>query len=431
MAHAEAMANRLPLLYREGELVNALLGVPALQVEIADEDAVEIQRSHWFDATFDRDEARRLAALLDIAPEPWQTLGQYRAWVHALRDAWLLNGAVTRHALQEFVEEYTESYQRAVGSIAVARIKEWADQQATDEPAFVENPKRFRYAKAPSVGGIEPLHQFELVQKGLDEAYASFLLVGLPAGPENVPVIVNLSTGEAIVYLGSVEPGRRLWIRPTEDGHVRASLEGRDVTAKLRSVPVVTPGTPWPEGSVRNGEDARALRLVRGPNQLWFLPVAHFDERGLDRFLLALGDTALRQGRYEASTFDDALFYQEPAMVLRVAWIETEPASFEIHLPAGSLLSRRREGETGDDSRARAEEDRAHLHTSLLDATQKLKAAGVRANVLLDVFSETQRQLETMSVPLVFREIGPMGADAVPDAGGVFEITRFDDSTFR
>jgi hypothetical protein len=431
MGHADAMAARLPLLYREGELLNALLGVPALQVEIADEDAVEIQRSHWFDATFEREEARRLGALLDIAPEPWQSLGVYRAWVHALRDAWLLNGAVTSYALQQFVEEYTESYQRAVGSISVPKITEWGDAPATDQAAFVENPRRFRYAKAPSVGGIEPLHTFELVNKGLDEAYASFLLVGLPAGPESVPVVVNLTTREAIVYLGSVEPGHRVWIHPTEDGHVRASHEGRDVTDKLRSVPVVTPGTPWPEGTVQHGEDARALRLVRGSNELWFLPVAHFDERGLDRFLLALADTILRQGRYEDSKFDESLFYQEPAMVLRVAWTETEPASFEIHLPAGSLLTRRREGEDAEDARARAEEDRTHLHTSLVDATQKLKAAGVRANVLLNVFAEEQRALDTMSVPLVLREIGPTGADAMPDAGGVFEITRFDDSTFR
>lgn len=432
MPHGTAMAERLPLLYRDGELVGQLLDVPGLALEIADEDAVEVQRSHWFDATFRLDEAARLAALLDIPPEPWQNLGQYRAWVHALRDAWLLHGAVTKEALQEFVRSYSADFQEAVGSQAIPRIREWEADPTTTRAAFVENPGRFRYAKAPAVGGIEPLHQFKLVQKGLDESKASFLLTGLPGGPECVPVLVNLSIGQGLIYLGTVGPGERLWIRPREDGTAEGRLEGRDVTDDLRSIPLLTPGTPWPEPPLGTPwPPAQALTLRRGENELWFLPVAHFDRRGLDRFLLALPDLVLRQGRYDETNFDDALFYQDPAMILRVAWIETEPASFEIHLPAGTLLSRPRGDEDEAEALERAKQDRDLLGRSLGDAVRKLKAAGVRAAVHMNPFTETQRQLDLLALPLAIREIAPTGADLVPDAGGVFEVTRYDDSTFR
>ena len=74
MPRAESMRQVLPQLYRDGELVNGLLALMALQLEIADEDAFEVQRSHWFDACVERDEAAKLGAILDIPAESWQSL---------------------------------------------------------------------------------------------------------------------------------------------------------------------------------------------------------------------------------------------------------------------------------------------------------------------------------------------------------------------
>jgi len=36
-----------------------------------------------------------------------------------------------------------------------------------------------------------------------------------------------------------------------------------------------------------------------------------------------------------------------------------------------------------------------------------------------------------MVLPLVHREVASMGADRLPDAGALFDVTSFDDSTFR
>ncbi len=440
MARTPAMLPRLPPLYREGELVRQVFAVPGLELEALDEEALEVQRSHWFDATLELGEAGRLAAVLDLTPEPWQTLGTFRAWVHAIRDAWLRYGVATKRGLQKFVEQYTDAYQRATRTTVVPRIAEWRAQPSTSDPAFVENPARRRFERVPTAGGIQALHRFTIEQNGLDVSHAGFLLVGLPSGPESVPVVANLTTGQALLYLGNVPPGQRLWIRPVppgeEGGHwaVEAQLEGDDVSGRLRSVSGLVPGQPWddvPSTGRPKGRDVddptRPLELRRGPNDLWFLPVAHFDELGLDRFLLALPDLLLAQGRYDETGFDRALFFQDPAVSLRLSWVETEPASFEIHLPAGRV--RYPAGEPLD---AVLEEVRL-LGDSLAAAVRRLKPAGVRGAVEMRPMSEIQPQLDVLRavLPLTHREVGPSGRDDLPDSGALFDVTDLDDSLFR
>ena len=425
-ARVGAMADRLPTLYRDGELIRGLLAQYAVQIEDLSEEAIGVQRAHWFETTLELSEAARLAALLDIPPEPWQGLGEYRAWVPALRDARLSRGAVTPAAIQTFVADYARGYQAAVGITALPELPrvDWPDEPQPGAVAFVENPRRRRYVRAPLIGGIEPLHQFSVTQRGLDESPVGLLLAGLPTAPECVPVIANLTSGQALIFLGSVPPGARLWLRPLADGTVEGRLEGTDVSDRLRSVSGLVPGVPWNESRVER--PARALVLRRGRNALWFLPVAHFDALGFDRFLMALPDLLLAQGRYDESAFDHALFYQDPAVVLRLSWVETEPASFEVHLPGGSLRNL-----SGELEESLVERDR--LTFSLNLGVQKLKAAGVAAAVRLRPFAEEQRQSDALTgvMPIVQRERGPSGADRLPDSGGVFEVTRFEASTFR
>lgn len=448
MGHADAMADRLPPLYREGRLIRGVLEVPAVQLEILDEDAREVQRSHWFDMVLELEEAARLAAILNIDREPWQAdLGTFRSWVHAVRSARLKYGSVAKRALQEFVAEYSREFQAVKGLRTVPPISSWQETAAVvsendldedrpdpvelvngvhiDGPAFIENPPKQRYNRAPAIGGIEPLHRFSIEQqRGLDETHAGFLLVGLPTAPESVPVIANLTTGEALIFMGNVPPGQRLWIRPNSDGTITANLEGVDVTSRCRSVADLHAGTPWDNAAVQ--QPAQAISLRRGKNDIWFLPVAHFDAMGLDRFLLALADFTLRQGRYDETNFDESLFYQAPAVVFHMTWLETQPASVEVHLPAASLLS-------PQDGLTESLEDRDLLTFGLETGVQQLKAAGVQSSVVMRTHGEVQRQLDLLTavLPMTHREIGPMGADRLPDAGGLFEVTDFNDSTFR
>jgi hypothetical protein len=412
MKRVDDMTSRLPLLYREGTLVQGILSQPAEQVEIAIEDALEVQRAHFFDDALELDEVARLASLLDFSPEPWQTAGLFRPWVHSQRDAVLKKGAVTAQAIVGFVQSYSSAFQQATGVIFPGA-----------HPELIEFPQRRRYGKPDVEDDTAPLSQFQIVTRGLDDTFASMLLTGLGAGPESMPLIANLTTGDALLFRGNIASGQRLWIRSAQDGTVTAQLEREDVTSRLVSISGLMPGTVW-EPQVQT--HARALPLVRGENSFWFLPVAHYDERGLDRFLLALADLALHEGRWDAAALDHSVFYMEPAVSIRFSWLETEPASIDIHVHTESVYRREPAAGFADDART--------LIAGAMDAgVKRLKAAGVRSNVSALAFTEIQGSSDFISgvLPLQLEEGGSSGADRVADKAGLFGISSYGDSTFR
>lgn len=414
MKRARDMAARLHLLYREGELVERLLEQPAQQIELAAGEALEVQRAHFFDDALQLDEAEGLAALLDFSREPWQNLPLFRAWVHSQRDALVHGGGVTVDALRGFAESYSESYEQATGV-----------RMHGTSPELLENPLIRRFARPPiAADDTVPLTQFTVHAGGLDETVASFLMVGLPAAPESMPLVVNLTTGDALLFRGNIGAGERLWLRAGPDRTMTAQLERRDVTDRLVSIHDLVPGTPWSTAQIQS--PAQAIRLVHGENRLWFLPVAHFDEAGLDRFLLSLATLAMAQGRWDAAVFDDALFYQEPAVMLKVTWVETQPAAIEVRIKAQSI--RRRVPAAGAPEQARD-----LLHLAIDTGVKRLKAAGIRSAVRMREFTELQRTTDflTAVLPLRVKEAGATGADRFPDKGGLFGVTGYGDSTFR
>jgi hypothetical protein len=250
------------------------------------------------------------------------------------------------------------------------------------------------------------------------------LLTGLPAGPESVPVIANLTTGEGILFQGNVGVGERLWLRARKDGTVEGKLERRDVTDQLRSIVNLVPGEAWSGPQVQS--PARAIRLERGQNRIWFLPVAHYDILGLDRFLLALADLALTQGRWDEATLDHSVFYHEAAVNMMATWVESEPASVEINVPTQSV--RRRPLASGI-----SEDEREQLRSALELGVKRLKGAGIRSEVRALSFAGVQGQSDCLTgvLPLIIKEAGSTGADSLPDAGGLFSVTGYGDSTFR
>jgi hypothetical protein len=423
--HLAAMRGRLPQLWRDGELVNGLLAHADVQLRILDEELQRVQRSHWFGTTTERDEAAALAAVLDLQPESWQKLADFRAWTHALRDAMLERGAVTRRALTGFAAEYVRLFQDAADISAVPRLTEWAREPVGgNAAAFVESPRRVVDSQPLGASGLEPLTTFTLVNRGLDETPLACELVGLPSAPESAPLLVNLTTGEAALFLGDLPVGQRLWLAPGADGGLRARLEREDVTSRLRTVHDLEPGRVWSPDQI--DATPQALHLARGENQLWFLPVAHFDVRGLDRVLLALADLDMRQGRFDEARFDRALFHQHACALLRLLWVETQPARFSMLLPAAALLS-----VPGRLTEALAA--REQLAFALDASVDRLRPVGIGADVELSPLREAQGQQDALVavMPLRFREAGATGADALPDAGGLFGVTHFQDSTFR
>lgn len=413
MKRVDDMTSRIPLLYREGSVVEGILSQPALQVEIAGEDALEVQRAHFFDDALELAEAAKLAAILDFTPEPWQSLALFRPWVHSQRDAVLLGGAVTADAITGFAASYSDAYQQATGAILPKSALE-----------LLEFPERRRYAKPAVSDDTAPLSRFTLVNAGLDDTVLSMLLTGLDGGPESMPLIANLTTGDALLFHGNIGTGERLWIKANKDGSVSAQRERSDVTGKLVSIRGIEPGAAWQPGAIQS--PARALPLVRGENSLWFLPVAHYDEPGLDRVLLALADLALTQGKWDSANLDHSLFYMDAAINMRFTWLETEPASIELRMHAETVY--RRTPATGT-----PDEVRTQLAFALDTGIKRLRAAGVRSVASALPFSETQLSSDFLTgvLPLQLKDAGATGADRLPEKGGLFGVTGYGDSTFR
>jgi hypothetical protein len=239
-----------------------------------------------------------------------------------------------------------------------------------------------------------------------------------------MPMIANLTTGDALLFHGNVAPGQRLWIRAANDGSVTAQLERDDVTAKLVSITGITPGSPWEAPQITS--PAKALPLARGDNSLWFLPVAHFDELGLDRFMLALADLALVDGHWDSSKLDHSIFYLDAAINMRLTWLEMEPASIELQVHTETIY--RAVPSPGSPLDARNQ-----IAFALDDGVQRLRAAGVRSDVAALAFSEIQPATDFMTsvLPKTIREAGGGGADRLIDKSGLFGQTSWEDSIFQ
>lgn len=426
MARVDSLASHLPALYREGQLVSDVLGTWGVQLDMLDEASQMVQRAHWFDIAPDLDEAAALGALLNIATESFHAdINEYRAWVHALVNARLQAGAVTREALRILVDTYVQGFQRAADLDLVRPIASWANEPDDERAALVENPPRMRNARLPSTGAWEPLARLQVTNAGIDPARWACVLTGQPSGVEYAPLIANRTTGDAVVYRGSIAVGERLTIAPraSDLSTLKADLDGTDVTDRLDSYSGLIHGTNGP-GDVQPDNVSRPL--ARGRNDLWFLPLAHFDTPGLGRFLLAFAQDSLRTGRFDKTRFDHSIFAQAAEISAFVAWVEHEPASFEVHVPAHTM--RTRPEDTIDAIGARG-----RLEVGLDHAVDDTAAAGVATDVIMSRRSERQPSNDRLvaMLPRTYREVGPTGADILADSEGQFDVTDFDDSVLR
>jgi hypothetical protein len=278
-------------------------------------------------------------------------------------------------------------------------------------------------------GNLVPyLLRWTETNRGLDDTVVDLDLRGLSGGRTAVPVVVNLTTGELIGYRDVLRFGQRLEIRRSggADAASRtavAVLDGHDVTTRVFSVGGFTPGVPFTSGQL--DEAPRVPRLVRGPNEWLYLQVGHFDIRGLNHAFLAIAGESLREGVFNETAFGDALFPSGPLTWLSLAWTETEPAAFEVHVPRTVVVE---PGDAGD-----AEAPHSVVARGLGDALRRLHAAGVRSAVRFQPFTEQQPMRERFDLPFrVFDpERGPSGIERAATLGGRFGETRIGHSRFE
>jgi len=430
----EAVTASLPTLYAEGEHVRGFAGTWGTVLDGYDEATAIVQRAHWFDATPDLAEAAALAGLLDIAVEDFHAdLREYRAWVHALVDGAVAVGLVTREAIRVVVDRYGSGFQDAAGIDMFGALRAWPTPEEAGDgrlPELRENPWETRFLRLPETGGWEPLARLTVTNGGLDPAPSAVVLTGTEQGGEYAPLLANRTTGHTIVWRGAIRVGQRLVIAPAAEDRtrLRATLEGVDVSDRLDVYPHLRAAAPDDAYAAdRLGAKDPALPaafLAPGDNEMWFLPLAHFDTPGLSRFLLALADDALRTGRFDQTLYDESLFAQPPRVAASVAWVEAVPASIELVLPGQALLTLPVDTEEGFAARER-------LAVGLGSALDRCAAAGVATAVVLARHHDAQPSADrlVMTMPATYREVGPVGGDRLVNSEGTFSVTAFDDST--
>ena len=161
---------------------------------------------------------------------------------------------------------------------------------------------------------------------------------------------------------------------------------------------------------------------MRGRNQWIFLAIGHYDIAGLNRFFFAMPDDELREGVFDQVRFGHAIFPSGTVAQLRMDWTETEPAAFEVHVPRYIIIA------PGD-----AEPRFLQVEDALRDSIGRLHAAGVRADVAFDPFTEEQRQ-ETrfrLGMKVLDPEQGSAGERDQVAVGGRFGESGLGDSRFE
>jgi len=387
MNRTDSMLDRLPPLWAiaPGTLTHGVLALAGAHLAAADEDADRIQRSHWVDFAFDREDLAKLASLVGLSPAPWEPADLFRTRLRATVAA-RLAGAVTRGAIDGALARILDAAQTALGLRLCDLVPGGGGMVFTDAPrarpgapVFDEFPARsLRHAAR-----VRPLAQIVLNNRGLDDAPLSVTLRGVAAGRTAVPVLVNLTTGRIVVFRGVVNCGVALRLVPAGQDGLVARLDGRSATARITTGGGFQPGQRLAEPDAT----PRSLALARGENTLWIFPLALYDQPSLGTGALANPLADLRHGRFAArddaargTRYGHSLFEQEPFATIELRWTERRAASFRFRVPTG--LARRDTVEAPPDVPA---------VLGLLDDTARLlRAAGVDGRAVAAPFRDTQ-----------------------------------------
>src|SRR5215213_1747540 len=223
-------------------VLQGFLDVIALDLEAFQEDLDRMRQTHWIRTAYSLRDAVKLGALFDIAPLPWEHLDLYRQRLLALVVA-RLKGALGPNELREFVYTYLLEVERVLDVTLLPGLQSLDSIQAykppADRPLFrplvlEENPQRRRYSQslADRNGNIPYLFRWSETNKGLDDTTVEINISGLQQRRTVTPVLVNLTSGSLLCFVGRIGFGQTLTIRrakpggPASDRKLKATLDG-------------------------------------------------------------------------------------------------------------------------------------------------------------------------------------------------------------
>lgn len=424
-----------PYAQERDSVAGMLLDDVAVELDAVQEDLDRLGRTHWVKLVYRLGDLEKLAALAGVKRIPGETVDSFRVRLLALVAA-RLHGAVGVAEIKTFVHDYLGGAETALRSTFVPGLSRYTSDGSfethADDPRFrplglVENPQRTRRSAtlAASRGRLPYLYRWEERNTGLEDTVARFAITGLSGGRTAVPLVVNLTTGDLVGYQGVLAVGQRLELNVGAGRLLVATIDGRDVTDRVFSVSGFRLGVPF-DPPDRDAQP-QLPRLQRGANAFAFLSVGLYDVKGLDHVFFAIADEALREGAYDDTFFDDAVFPSGPVAAVEMEWTEVEPASFEVHVPRYVVIA----------APEVAAAEGAPVHELVAEALREtiadIHAAGVRAQVLFDPFRETQAQVVHATVPWVTTppELGLSGEGETLDFGGRFGESGLSTSRFE
>ena len=439
MSALDRILDVLPPTYavEPASVVHQFLNAVALDLDAAAEDLDRMRRTHWFDLVYRLVDLERLVALVGVSRRSWETLPVLRARVRALVDS-RLDGSVGPRAISTFVYESLRGVEDALGATLVpglaGRDRTAAFQEDPSHPQWtplrlVENPPRLARSSALAArGGRVPyLYRWTDTNHGTEPAPATVTVVGRAGGRTAVPVLANLTTGQALGYAGVLGVGQRLTVAPGQspgpDGRSARALldDGRDVTARVFSLSGFELGRPF---ALTDADSAGPLLPVqaRGPNHWVYVSGALYGVDGLDATYLQVADDLLREAVFDASNFDQAVFPSGVAATLALEWTEHEPAAFQVVVPRGVVALPAGTGDLATEVGDALAADLAELH-----------AAGVRGALVLRPFTERQAVRTRVALPWVRlpRQRASAGERVRVGMGGRFGDSRFSTSRFE
>ncbi|HWI66025.1 MAG TPA: hypothetical protein VNT75_29705 [Symbiobacteriaceae bacterium] len=309
---ARRITSRFPaFLGGGGPVLQQVVGSIAEPLEALDQSMHQVLESHWAERAGGAD-LERIGSLYGVMPRPDEAAEAYRRRLMLQVSAFLRYGCSPRGVLEAVAAALAVELQRdAAGTAQISEVDAYRRQVATTDGDLLELEEHPLHTRVQTEGAAVSGSRWTVTNFGyeprLQEPAHPVITVVAGARPVDGPLVVNLTTGEAVGLAGRLAPGARLVFPPA--GPVRVNGQIAEAGFRLAGALFDDEAAFDELGFVRRTEESP--RLPVGASE-WAFFTGYEPGRGV-----------LPPGSPEA-----------PAAEVTLTWEERQRASFRVTLPA-------------------------------------------------------------------------------------------------